>query len=277
MKKFLATVVAALGLIGATAAIASPDSDRNDLIRAYGKTFPGIALKDYVYGAYISSPDAKEQYNDIMQFPPFQTQLDMGREMWEKPFANGKTFSSCFPNGGRNVAGNYPKFDEALGKVVTFEMAINQCLKKNGETELKQDDMSKMGVLTAYARTLSDGMKMNIKVVGPMAMKAYEDGKRRFFERRGQFDFSCSICHMDNAGKRMRNEFLSPVVGQATHWPVFRSPGDDVWTLQRRYVGCYGLIRAKAPAIGGEEFNNLEYYHSFLSNGLPMKAAVFRK
>lgn len=277
MKKVLAMAVALAGLIGAATGLASPESERNDLMKMYRERFPGIAVTDYVYGAYISSPDAKAQYDNIMLFPPFQTQVDAGRAIWEKPFANGKTFASCFPSGGRNVAGNYPQFDDSLGKVVTFEMALNQCLKGNGEAELKHEDMGKMGLLTAYARTLSDGMKMNIKVAGPGAIQAYEDGKRQFFARRGQFDFSCATCHVDYAGSRVRNEFLSPVIGQATHWPVFRGPGDDVWTLQRRYVGCYGLIRAKSPAIGSEEFNNLEYFHSYLSNGLPMKASVFRK
>jgi sulfur-oxidizing protein SoxA len=35
-------------------------------------------------------------------------------------------------------------------------------------------------------------------------------------------------------------------------------------------------VRAVPPAQGGT-MNNLEYFHSALSNGLPMKASVFRK
>jgi sulfur-oxidizing protein SoxA len=60
------------------------------------------------------------------------------------------------------------------------------------------------------------------------------------------------------------------------HWPVFRG-GDTLVTLQQRYDGCYKQVRAVPPAQGGAALNNLEYFHSYLSNGLPMKASVFRK
>lgn len=277
MKKILAAVLSAACALGAVEANAGPEQDRMQLVSLYKAKFNGVPLDDYVYGALIASPDSKMQYDDIMAFPPFQSQLEDGKKLWETPFRNGKSFASCFPDGGRNVAGNYPYFDDALGKVVTFEMAINKCLRDNGEAEFKHDDMNTMGLVTAYARTLSDGMRMNIKVEGPAASAAYERGKQLFFGRRGQFDFSCATCHVSHGGDHIRNEFLSPVVGQATHWPVFRAPGDDLWTLQKRYVGCYKLIRAVAPPVGSEDFNNLEYFHSYQSNGLPMKAAVFRK
>ena len=81
---------------------------------------------------------------------------------------------------------------------------------------------------------------------------------------------------MQNAGNRLRSEVISPAVGQAVHWPVFRG-GDNLVTLQQRYDGCFKQVRAVSPPQGGETMNNLEYFHSALSNGLPMKASVFRK
>jgi L-cysteine S-thiosulfotransferase len=65
-------------------------------------------------------------------------------------------------------------------------------------------------------------------------------------------------------------------VGQATHWPVFRG-GDNLNTIQARYKRCLEQVRAVPFEIGSEEFNNLEYFHSYLSNGLPLKASVYRK
>ena len=118
--------------------------------------------------------------------------------MWDTPFKNGKKYADCFPNGGKNVAGNYPYFDDKAGKVVTFEMAINACRVQNGEDAFKYNDMKTIGVLTAYARTLSDGMAMNIKVDGSAATAAYEAGKKQFYSRRGQLNFSCATCHAVN-------------------------------------------------------------------------------
>ena len=95
--------------------------------------FPGVPLEEYVYGAMIANPDAKRQYEQIMEFPPFMSDIEQGKKIWDMPFHNGKTFADCFPNGGRNVAGRYPYFDPARGKVVTFDMALNDCRRANGE------------------------------------------------------------------------------------------------------------------------------------------------
>ncbi len=276
MTRFFAALLSASFLFGAVGVQASPESDRKAMLEYFKKKFPNVKFEDYVHGSFALNPDAYNQYLAIMEFPPFYAQVEEGKKMWETPFKNGKTYASCFPNGGKNIAGHYPYFDEKLGKVVTFEMALNACRKANGEEELSYSDMKTMGRLTAYARTLSDGMKMQIRVDSPAAEKAYNEGRRHFYERRGQLNFSCATCHVQNAGNVLRTEVLSPALGHATHWPVFRA-GDNLVTLQNRYVGCNRQVRATPWKPGDEEYNNLEYFHSYMSNGLPMQASVFRK
>ena len=174
------------------------------------------------------------------------------------------------------IAGNYPMFDEAKGKVVTLVDAINDCRVANGEEAYKVGDTNTLGLLTAYMRTLSDGMMSNVKVEGPKAMAAYDDGKKSFFSRKGQLNFACASCHVQNAGVKLRSELISPAVGHTVHWPVFRG-GDNLVQLQQRYVGCFKSVRAVSAPQGSTTLNNLEYFHSALSNGLPLKASVFRK
>ncbi|HSO06245.1 MAG TPA: sulfur oxidation c-type cytochrome SoxA [Pelomicrobium sp.] len=273
----LITALAALALVLApAAAVAAPEQDRQALLQYFQKRYPEIKLEDYVHGALNFSEDSMGQYEAIMDFPPYVSDIEKGKKMWEMPFKNGKTYAGCFPNGGRMVAGNYPYFDDKAGKVVTFEMALNACREANGEAPLAYNDMKTMGVLTAYARTLSDGMKMNIKVQSPAAQEAFERGKKFFFTRHGQLNFSCASCHIQGAGQIVRTEYLSPAIGQATHWPVFRG-GSRLVTLQDRYRGCLSRIRAVPLKPGSTEFNDLEYFHSYLSNGLEMQASVFRK
>ncbi|TCV82517.1 sulfur oxidation c-type cytochrome SoxA [Sulfurirhabdus autotrophica] len=276
MKKLLLTLASAGLLAGSLAAHATPEQDRQQLLDHFKKAFPKVVYDDYVYGALAFDADSKAQYDSIMEFPPFLTDIEKGQKMWETPFKNGKTYASCLPNGGKNIAGNYPMFDDKTGKVVTLEGAINKCRTDNGEAAFDLGDMKGIGTLTSYMRTLSDGMLMNVKVEGPAATAAYEAGKHHFYARRGQLNFSCATCHVDNAGNRIRSEMLSPVLGQATHWPVFRG-GDKLVTLHDRYQGCNKQVRAVPFKEGSEEYNNLEYFHSFVSNGLPMKASVFRK
>jgi sulfur-oxidizing protein SoxA len=262
--------------LGAASVHATPEGDRQELAKIYSSKYPNIKFEDYVYGALAFDADSKAQYDAIMEFPPFESDIEKGRKMWETPFKNGKTYASCLPSGGNQIAGNYPMFDEAQGKVVTLEGVINACRTANGEEAYKLNDMKTIGILTAYMRTLSNGMIMNIKVESPKAVAAYEAGKKTFYSRSGQLNFACASCHVQNAGNRLRSELISPAIGHAVHWPVFRG-GDNLWTLQQRYDGCFKQVRAVPPPIGGTVMNNLEYFHSSLSNGLPMKASVFRK
>ena len=277
MKRKLTLITAGLILLGCanTGPAKGPEEDRNALLKHYQETLPDIKFENYIYGALAMNPDAKAQYDEIMSFPPYSIDLDKGQKMWGTPFKNGKTFSSCFPNGGKNVAGNYPYFDNAANRVVTFENAINGCLKTNGEEELEYAG-KEMGLLTAYARSLSDGMKVNVKVEGSGALAAYEKGKKYYETRNGQLNFSCKSCHVQSAGKFIRSDQLSMMVGQASHWPEFRG-GTDIVTLQGRFKQCEKNVRAKPKAANSEEYNNMEYYITYMSNGLPMQTPVFRK
>jgi sulfur-oxidizing protein SoxA len=245
-------------------------------VNYFTQKFPDVKMQDYVYGALALDPDAKSQYDSIMEFPPFLDKLDQGKKLFNTPFKNGKTYADCLPNGGKMIAGNYPMFDEAKGKVVTLEDTVNACRSANGEEPYKLEDDKTMGVLMAYIRSLSDGMKMNIKVDSPGALKAFEDGKKTYYQRAGQLNFSCASCHVDASGNRLRSELLSPVIGQAVHWPVFRG-GEKLVSLQERYAGCFKNVRQVPDKQGSTRFNNLEYFHSYLSNGLEMHADVFRK
>lgn len=278
MKRKLTYVIMAGLLLGCAhigTARVGPDEDRSAMINLYKQSFPDIKFENYIYGALAMNPDAKSQYDEIMAFPPYSMDLDNGQKMWETPFKNGKKFSSCFPNGAKNVAGNYPYFDNAAKRVVTFENAINACLRANGEEELKYAE-SKMGLLTAYAKSLSDGMKVNVKVEGPGALAAYEKGKAYYAARNGQLNFSCKSCHVQSAGKFIRMDQLSMMIGQASHWPEFRG-GTDIVTLQGRFIQCEKNVRATPKKADSEEYNNLEYYLTYMSNSLPMQTPVFRK
>jgi sulfur-oxidizing protein SoxA len=275
MKKLM-LAMAGIGLLtGAITANAGPEEDRMKLVNYFTQKYPDVKIDQYVYGALAFDPDAKSQYDAIMEFPPYTAELEKGEKLFKTPFKNGKTYADCLPNGGKMIAGNYPMFDEAKGKVVSLEDVAMACRVANGEAAVGLDDKN-FNLTMAYLRTLSDGMKMNIKVEGQGAMKAFEDGKKTYYARTGQFNFSCASCHVEGAGNRLRSELLSPGVGQAVHWPVFRG-GEQLVSLQTRYEGCFKNVRQVPEKAGTVRMNNLEYFHSYLSNGLEMKASVFRK
>ncbi len=253
-----------------------PETIRQQTIQQLRVLYPNISLDAYQYGAFAFNSDAKAQYDNIMEFPPFENQLQIGKNLWEAPFQNGKTYAHCFPHQGKNIAGNYPYFDEKKQKVITFEMALNQCRMDNGEKPYAYQDKTTMGLLAVYARSLSDGMPIHIVVKTQGAQAAFEKGKNFYYTRRGQLNFSCASCHVQNAGKRLRSETLSSLIGQVTQFPVFRG-GDQVTTLHMRYDVCLKQLRAEPLPFASEDYNNLEYFQTYMSNGFKIKAGVFRK
>jgi sulfur-oxidizing protein SoxA len=254
----------------------APARERDALVAFFAARFPGVPSDDYIYGALIANPDGRAQYEQIMEFPPFVGDLEQGRKIWETPFRNGKSFADCFPNGGRGVLPRYPYYDERLAAVVTFENALNACLQANDETPLAYGARAPMGVLEAYARTLSDGERIAVSIDSAGAKQKYEAGKSIFYRRMGQLNASCAGCHVYNAGRVMRMEIISPVLGHATHWPIFRG-GEELMTFQGRFKRCMEQMRAVPFGFNSEEWNNLEFYLTYLSNGLPIKSSVFRK
>ena len=275
MKAALALCLLCLAAL-AQAAGPDPEAERQRLVQIFSQRFPGVPLEDYVYGAMITNPDARAQYDQIMEFPPFIGDIEAGRRIWDTPFRNGRRFADCFADGGRNVVGNYPYYDAAAGRVITFEAALNRCLKDNGEPEMAYGQRSPMGVLTAYARTLSDGMRMNVKVDSPAARAHFEAGRDLFFRRIGQLNAACAGCHLHHAGSTMRMEIISPALGHATHWPIFRG-GEELMTFQGRFKRCMEQMRAVPFGYDSVEWNDLEYFLSYLSNGIPLKSSVMRK
>jgi sulfur-oxidizing protein SoxA len=274
MKKSI-LAVATLCIAGATAVTAgqkasdtTPAEDLKIYEEFFLKRFPGVPLQEFANGVNAVSPANRENWEAIEEFPPYEPMIEEGQAMWNKPFANGKTYASCFPE-GPGQRKNYPHWDAKRKMVVTMELAINECREANGEKPLKYNK-GPITRLAAYMAYQSRGQKTNVEV--PMsdadAVAAYNDGKTFFFARRGQLNFSCAQCHVESAGQRVRTNVLSPALGHTTGWPVYRSKWGDLGTLHRRFNGCNKQVRAAAFKSQGSEYRNLEYFLTHMSNGI---------
>ena len=126
-----------------------PVADAKAFRDYFVKKFPSVKLDDFVNGPYSMNEDMRKQWEEKEQFPPYEFALEAGKEMFSKPFGNGKTYADCFPNGGIGIRQNYPYFDANEGKVVTLELALNRCREANGEAPYSylKDEMAS---LTAY-------------------------------------------------------------------------------------------------------------------------------
>ncbi|MCG8426758.1 MAG: sulfur oxidation c-type cytochrome SoxA [Chromatiales bacterium] len=278
MKKILLMSVSMLtALVISGAVMASPEEDRAIFQKYFKERFPAVPTEEFANGVYSIDPVGRENWEAIEEFPPYETFIDAGQEMWEKPFANGKTYKDCFPDGPA-IAGKYPHWDKKKGSVITLPMALNACLKANGEKPLKYKKGPINNILS-YIAYESRGQVTNVVIPkdDPRAMEAYEMGKKFYFTKRGQLNFSCANCHLQNAGMRLRTEILSPALGHTTHFPVYRSKWGTVGSLHRRFTGCNKQVRAKPFKAHGEEYRNLEYFLTYQSNGLELNGPGARK
>ena len=278
MNKLL-VIAATLGLLSTAniAVQASPQQDLKEFRAYFADRFPDVPFNDYVNGVYAIDQASREQWESIEEFPPYELNIDKGKKLFNTPFKNSKTYASCFRNGGIGVKQDFPYYDSATGKVVTLESAINDCRTKNGEQPLKWQKGT-IADISAYMAYTSRGNKINVKIPAEEgALAAYERGKAHFYAKRGQLNMSCADCHQWNAGNRIRADLLSPALGHPSHFPVYRSKLGGLGTLHRRYGGCNKQVRAKPYKAQSDEYKALEYFHTYMSNGLKLNGPGARK
>ena len=165
-----------------------------------------------------------------------------------------------------------------LGEVETLETAINRCREKHGQTGFEYGG-EQLLALTAYMAFVSRGNPINVTVSSDDegAMAAYEKGKQFYYTKRGQLNLSCFDCHVTSVGQYVRADHLSASLGHPTHFPVYRSKLGGMISLQQRFSGCVRDVRAKPFALQSREFRNLEYFLTFMSNGLEVNGPGARK
>ena len=279
MKKrhTLVALITAIAFAFGSYAIADYQADVKHYQDYLKAKFPNIDPAEFANGYYSLSEELRQNWEAIEEFPPYLRYIDIGEEMWNEPFANGKSYKDCFPD-GPVIGHKFPHWDKEQGMVMTLPLAVNQCRESHGESPLEYKK-APIASPWAYIAYESRGEVINVVVPedDPRALKAYNDGKEFYFARRGQLNFSCAHCHFNNAGMSLRTDILSPAMGQTTGWPVYRSKWNDIGTLHRRYTGCTKQVRAKPFAAQGEEYRNLEYFHMSLSNGLEFNGPSARK
>lgn len=286
MKKLVITAVIALMGIAPAMTMASPQEDLKKFRSYYFKKFPGVKLQEFADGIYGIDKGRRTEWEAMEEFPPYEPGVEIGKELFEK-----HNVGKCFKNGGIGIRQNYPWFNTKTGEVHTLEADIMRCLKKNG-VDTKAEKIGykkgKLAAISAYMAYTSRGKKMNVVVPNDdRAMAIYNRGKHHFYAKRGQLNMSCADCHMYYAGMLARSNMLSPALGHVSHFPVYRKKWEfkgggnpalaGFGTIQRRYGGCNKQVRAKPRKAQGPEYTALEYFHTYMSNGIKINAPGIRQ
>ncbi|GJL82305.1 MAG: SoxAX cytochrome complex subunit A [marine bacterium B5-7] len=281
MRKLLVTAITTGFAVFSFAAYATPQEDIEAFQGYFKERFSDVPLEAYNDGvnALPQYAERRENWVLLMEFPPYEEQVEVGRQEWAKPFANGKTFNDCAKDWP--PANVYPVYDPASDDLRTIVGDINACLKANGEEPIKNVKNGKMARLVIAYKEQFNGEPINVDISDAGAVKWYEKGKQFYWAKRGQLNFSCADCHVHSAGLSVRGDVLSAGLGHTTGFPVYRTKwalaGKPLGTIHRRYGGCNGQVRAQAFKPQGPEYKALELYEAVMNAGIPLKVPSQRQ
>ena len=285
MKGKILTLVITTGILVLTVPLARALSeaevkkDIEEFQAFFLKRFPSLSLEDYVDGvnALPQYAERRANWELLMEFPPYETEMDEAAEEWAKPFTSGKSFDDC----ALAPATVYPIYDAASDGLRTLVGDINACLAANGEKPIRNVKRGKMARLVAHYRSRFNGQRMAVNYSDPGARRWYEKGRQYYWAKRGQLNFSCAGCHVQNAGNKLRGDVLSAGLGHGVGFPVYRTQwaisGKPWGTIHRRYSGCFQQDRAKPFKAQSDIYKALELYEAIMNTGVPLKVPSQRQ
>jgi sulfur-oxidizing protein SoxA len=233
----------------------------------------GIKHEEFAKGNYAFNSGGRMTYEAINEMPPYEDNVDKGAELYE---AN-EALKACFPEPAETAVA-YPMFDEDRKQVVTLTQAINECVTAAGQKKLNEKKGPMADIQAYFAYQAKDAEKtVDIKIESADAAAAYERGKEFYYTQRGYLKLSCANCHVQGAGKRVRNESLSQLLGHTTHFPVYRLKWQGLGTLERRMGGCVKDQGQNPPKPTSQEMKELLYFMAYMSNEMPIDGPDIRK
>ena len=259
--------------------IAKIEQEIIDLQGYFKNRFPDAPIEEFNNGAYSlpQSENRRFSWKLLKVLPPYEHAMIEARNLWIRPSINGSRMDDCFD--GHPGANQFPYFGN--GRIITIESAINECLRKNGKNTLEYSS-STLAALTAVAREKSNGKPFTINIDSTEIRQAYAQGRQLFWARRGQNNFSCASCHIENAGNRLRGDVISASLGHPAPFPLFSpamesSGAQDPWiTLHDQYAACFVRAGAEPPRAQSSSFIALEVYQAITSAGVPVNAPGLR-
>ena len=221
----------------------NPDADFKAFRDYFTKTFPNVPLTISSTAPIRWTPSCASNGRRSTTSRRTISPSSAASRCSQRRSRTAKATAIALPNKGIGIRQNYPYFDDKTGEVITLELALNRCRETNGEAPYSyvKDEMAS---LTAYMAFTSRGKLFDIKIPNdPRALAAYQNGERYFYTRRGQLNFSCASCHVQNPGNHIRTEVLAPALGILAGMPIYRSEWNGMGTMSRRLVTCNSQVR----------------------------------
>ena len=232
-----------------------------------------IAPEDIVSGISFLTPETRTQQKDAFENPGYLW-VDRGEVLFNAAHDGAQACASCHEDKLSGVAARYPAVDKETGKLFNLEARINTCRKDHQHLQPLDYESEDLLSLTAFVANQSLGVPIDVSVKGAAA-KYYEMGEQYFYTRRGQFNFSCSQCHNENWGKRLRGDTISQ--GHLNGFPAYRLEWQSIGSSHRRLRDCDQGVRAEPLDFGDETYTRVELYLAARAQGLSIETPAIRR
>ncbi len=227
-------------------------------------------------GYFFAEPSTRDIQDDDFLNPGFLW-VEIGKNLWNtKSFFNEKGLScaSCHnsPENMRGVSLKYPKVFNK--KLINLEQRINYCRTNKMNSEPFEKESKDLLGLSTLITVQSRGLKQKIDINEDNEYW-FKLGKKLYFEKIGQMGLACFQCHDDRVGQNLRAEKVSQ--GHINGFPSYLLRWSKVASVHRRIQFCNEQARAEPYEIFSKEYNALQLYLSWRSNGLAIESPAVRK
>lgn len=217
---------------------------------------------------------------DRVDLHPGHLAVDEGEALVGRLAARDRAFLACLGEGSAELKGKaaaYPKFDAALGRIVTVEDRIEDCARRVPNEALRQGTPANNKV-SVYFKSQSTGAPIAVDLRNAKVMQAYRRGEELFYRKTGQLNFACASCHVPGSimGHKLRGETPTTPFGDTAHYPTYRTPVGALESLHERFARCHVQMRTQPLEAGDPAYVDLEVFMTVLSNGYPVSVPSAR-
>jgi sulfur-oxidizing protein SoxA len=232
---------------------------------------------DQKSGYMFLPPDLQQIQNDDLGNQGLLW-VERGEKQWREVAGSAqKSCASCHGDAKASMKGvraSYPKWSDARQKPIGLEQRINQCrTEQMGAPALDWESEALLSI-TAYVGRQSLGMPVTLPA-DPRLEPYRKAGEAFYTQRRGQWQLSCSYCHVEQVGQHLRGDLLSQ--GQTNGFPIYRLLWDRMGSVQRMFRWCNEGVRAEPYDYGSDEYIGLEIYLAERGRGLPVETPAIRR
>ena len=211
---------------------------------------------------------------------PAMFALDLGREVFKRGGATGKSCASCHAAPAiafKTWAARMPRFEPRLKRVLGVEEFITRHARATTGEELLMQSNENIG-LSIYLHNLANGAPISPDLASAGARAAVKNGQILMKRKIGQLNMACVDCHTRerHANKWVRGQYLVESKGTIAHFPTWRTSRGDIWDIRKRFQWCNVSVRADELPPDARAYGDIELALAALNKGEKINAPGIR-